>query len=133
VTGSAFKALEFSTFPACSPIGEPWPLWVLAGSGSRLHVAVRLEELDHFDDGVWWGSGKGATLCGYEGHLAYPGVASRLTLPRCAWCCRRIGIPRGVGHPKNDRELRVLFGYPETAPAGTSPGSVAHSKVHQPN
>lgn len=116
-----FKALEFDALPSRSPLGEPWPLWVVTAHGNRLHVAIHLDTLEHFDDGVWWGSGGGRTLCGHEGHLAYPGVLTRLGMQRCARCCRRLGIPRGTGHPKNDLTLRRLFGYPETTVAEGSP------------
>lgn len=42
--------------------------------------------------------------------LAVPGMFSRLSLPRCAQCCRALGGPEGNGSPKNDDRWRALLG-----------------------
>lgn len=46
-------------------------------------------------------SGVGVSVCGLEGALQMPGILSRMGLPRCAKCCRRLGIPTGDGAPFN--------------------------------
>ena len=46
----------------------------------------------------------GGTECGRSGELAVPGLFSRDAkhgLPRCLQCCRRTGMPPGLGSPKN--------------------------------
>lgn len=83
-----------------------YALWVYTSTGGRLHAVTHLDT-PHDD----WAGGTGTTVCGRRGQLAYPGVFSRIGMPRCAHCCRMLKIPRGVGHPKNDPELRALFGY----------------------
>lgn len=88
---------------------EQYALWVFTDHGHRLHAVSRLDTPS--DD---WSSGAGVTVCQRHGHLSYPGVFSRLGMPRCAHCCRMLKIPRGIGHPKNDPELRPLFGYQPT-------------------
>lgn len=40
--------------------------------------------------------------CGIARPMAWPGMFSRLGLPRCAHCCRALGIPRGQGTPANE-------------------------------
>lgn len=40
-------------------------------------------------------------LCGYEGPWQMPGVFTRIGAPRCAHCCRKLGIERGDGTPNN--------------------------------
>jgi hypothetical protein len=111
--GVAYGTMELDGMPSISPIGEPWPLWVYTEHGERLHVATRVDKWDGWDgDDLDWTSGPGKTLCGYEAYLYYPGVFSRLGMPRCAYCCHRLKIPRGEGHPKNDPNLRPLFNYP---------------------
>lgn len=40
--------------------------------------------------------------CGVTTRWSWPGVFSRLGKPRCAHCCRALGIPRGDGTPAND-------------------------------
>ncbi|NEA22661.1 hypothetical protein [Actinomadura bangladeshensis] len=44
-------------------------------------------------------------VCGIRAVMAWPGLSSRLSLPRCAGCCRKLGIPRGDGTPCNDDTL----------------------------
>ncbi|MCP2339200.1 hypothetical protein [Actinomadura rupiterrae] len=40
--------------------------------------------------------------CGVTTVMAWPGLFSRLSRPRCAHCCRALGIPRGHGTPGNE-------------------------------
>lgn len=40
--------------------------------------------------------------CGQTLDLTYPGLHSRFGLPRCAHCCRTLGIPTGNGTPVNE-------------------------------
>lgn len=42
------------------------------------------------------------TACGRTLGLTYPGLGSRFGLPRCAHCCRTLGIPAGNGTPCNE-------------------------------
>jgi hypothetical protein len=41
--------------------------------------------------------------CGVQAVMAWPGIFSRLGRPRCAHCCRVLGIPPGNGTPGNER------------------------------
>ena len=93
-------------------IAGAFPLWVYTAHGDRLHAVAELEAHDE----EWWGYGGGLTVCGRHSNLSYPGVFSRMGMPRCAHCCRILKIPRGIGVPKNDLTLRELFGYPESKP-----------------
>ena len=69
---------------------------VFPGAWNRLH---RVSEIG------WEGEdmigGHGTTLCGRTGYLTMPGMFSRMGLPRCAHCCRLVGVPRGNGAPAN--------------------------------
>jgi hypothetical protein len=49
--------------------------------------------------------GTGTTACGASGRLKMPGIFSRMDLPRCKHCCRKLGIPAGDGAPFNDKKL----------------------------
>ena len=93
--------------PLYDHMAGPYPLWVYTAHGGRLHAVAELDTPS--DD---WAGGTGGTVCGLHGYLSYPGVFSRLGMPRCAHCCRMLKISRGVGVPKNVPELRTLFGYP---------------------
>jgi hypothetical protein len=64
-----------------------------------LHRVAELE-VEGFDGDVL-PHGNGRTVCGRTGYLSMPGFVSRMGLPRCAYCCSRLGIPRGDGHPYN--------------------------------
>lgn len=46
--------------------------------------------------------GVGRTVCGVSGFLRVPGIFSRMSLPRCAECCKRVGVPDGKGNPYNE-------------------------------
>jgi hypothetical protein len=43
--------------------------------------------------------------CGVTAVMAWPGLGSRLALPRCAHCCRVLDIPVGPGTPGNRQEV----------------------------
>lgn len=70
---------------------------VLPRSWDRLHrVACGIV----WDDEDMTG-GVGVTVCGLKGYLIMPGIFSRMGLPRCAHCCRIVGVPEGDGAPFN--------------------------------
>lgn len=46
-------------------------------------------------------AGRGETICGRKGHLAIPGIISRISKQRCRECCRKLGIVFGSGAPFN--------------------------------
>lgn len=82
-------------------ITTDWPLrWLVLPSWRRLHRVASVTFVDGQPAGV------GYTVCGLRGRLAIPGVFSRLGLPRCAHCCRMVGIPAGNGAPFNKFKLR---------------------------
>ena len=43
--------------------------------------------------------------CGTRAVMAWPGLFSRLGLPRCGHCCRVLGITPGQGTPGNRQEI----------------------------
>ena len=53
-------------------------------------------------------AGEGMSVCGWQTTFAIPGIFSRMSLPRCAKCCDKLGYPRGTGSPKNDQRCRPL-------------------------
>lgn len=72
--------------------------------GRRLHHPAQIDDL-----AAWWNEaprGMATATCGLRTEFGLPGVLSRLGMSRCARCCDRLGIPRGVGSPKNDDSLR---------------------------
>jgi hypothetical protein len=48
------------------------------------------------------------TWCGQRGHGSIPGVFSRMGRPRCPTCCQTVGMPEGIGSPKNDDQARPV-------------------------
>lgn len=80
-------------------LGE-WDWWVLP-TWKRLHAAVEFT----YDD---WPFGDGLTACGHRGRLGIPGLFTRMGAQRCSHCCDRLGFPRGIGSPKNDKACRPL-------------------------
>jgi len=89
------------------PIGLPIPRdrwhsrWlVFPRSWTALHRVATIE----WEGGEDMIAGTGATVCGRRGRMIMPGFMSRLGLPRCAHCCRRLGIPAGNGAPFNSLE-----------------------------
>lgn len=85
--------------------------WVETSTGNRLHRAI----LSPFEDAILSNDGSivgPITLaCGRTaGMVCIPGVGSRLGSLRCAGCCARTGLPRGIGSPKNDPACRAILG-----------------------
>lgn len=72
--------------------------WLVTGEWRRLH-RVGWSCID-WDD---WATGEGVAACGLAARWTYPGVFSRLGLKRCETCCRKVGVPRGIGNPYNGR------------------------------
>ena len=84
-----------------TPLPIPDKRWqsrwlVFPRTWTRLH---RVASIDWADEDMI--GGPGTTLCGRNGYLTMPGIFSRLSLPRCAHCCRLAGVPRGDGAPYN--------------------------------
>lgn len=80
--------------------------WLYFGSCERLHAAVSATY-----DAEEWCALSVTLACGRSAVRAWiPGIFSRMTLPRCAHCCDRLGMPRGVGSPKNDDDCRRVLG-----------------------
>ena len=77
--------------------------WVDTPTGERLHHLASLDDPE-LTDSEWQGTGR--TTCGLRSTFRIPGLMSRMGVDRCARCCDRLGIARGVGSPKNDAELR---------------------------
>src|SRR6266536_1734891 len=77
--------------------------WVVTKSYSRLHAPLIWEDPDYH---AWVEDGR--TVCGLTGELHIPGIFSRTGLPRCFFCCLAVGMPQGVGSPKNDDACRPL-------------------------
>ena len=80
---------------------------------SRWLVNARWKVLHRVSEIAWDGDedemieGIGTTVCGFHGHLRMPGIFSRMDLPRCAHCCRLVGIPLGNGAPFNSSDPRI--------------------------
>jgi len=82
--------------------------WLYFGRYNRLHAPADYD-VDEFN----WRAENVTLACGRHTATAWiPGVFSRMETPRCAQCCDALGLPRGVGSPKNDDECRVLLGLP---------------------
>jgi hypothetical protein len=72
--------------------------WLVLPSGRRLHRVAYLARPEDLLEGETVG---GTVMCGLVGPLQVPGAFSRMGLPRCARCCRAVGIPQGKGAPFN--------------------------------
>lgn len=94
MTTAVARKLPFAT-------SKMWPWrWLVFASWKRLH-RVATYTRQHEDD--WRQVGvEGTTVCGLSGDLLMPGFQSRLGLARCAHCCDRLGVPRGIGAPYNE-------------------------------
>lgn len=78
---------------------EEWVYrWLVLPSWGRLHRVRRLSNHGRLMDGEGI---RGRTVCGRRGKLIVPGFMSRLGLPRCTVCCKRLGVARGDGAPCN--------------------------------
>lgn len=95
--------------------------WVQLRAGGVLH---RVRRVDNRRDWLKWSGGTAETVCGEtgKGRMWMPGVVSRMAAPRCAKCCRKLGLPRGVGAPYNDPMIFPPEGKPlRRAPQGGDP------------
>jgi len=90
-----------TSYPTTSNHGM-W--WLTTRSWERLH-AVSPNQLDQDDEGrlddLRVGEMPLTALCG-AAITSWPGVLSRLGMPRCEHCCRMLGIPPGHGTPGNE-------------------------------
>ena len=78
--------------------------WVEFPNGEALHAPLWTFSED--EDGC---HADGFVACRRGGRLWIPGLGARLSAPRCKQCCRAVGIPEGVGSPKNDDALRPFI------------------------
>lgn len=74
--------------------------WLVLPSWGALHRVASIT----WEDPPDMIAGEGVTVCGRRGRLQMPGLFSRMGLPRCAACCRALGIPSGNGAPANSKE-----------------------------
>ena len=78
--------------------GDDWrSRWLVLPAWGSLHRVASIR----WDDDMDMISGDGETVCGRRGRLMMPGIASRMEAPRCAQCCRALGISAGYGAPFN--------------------------------
>lgn len=89
------------------PIKENAGCWWLTTweSWNRLHAVpgdtMTADEMhDAIDDGQ---PIERRTACGPVLGLTYAGLVSRFSMPRCAHCCKALGIPTGDGTPCNEK------------------------------
>lgn len=79
--------------------------WGIAVNGRVLHHAARIVFKSEYGE-----TGADAlTSCGRKLWLHIPGIFTRLVAPRCNRCCDVLGVPRGVGSPKNDAACRRIL------------------------
>lgn len=80
--------------------------WLVLPSWGKLHKLRDATELreDYVPIGVI-----GTTECGRAGWLVMPGIFSRMGLPRCTQCCRKLHLPVGDGAPQNDKQLQARW------------------------
>jgi hypothetical protein len=72
---------------------------------NKLHAPLDGYDMPH------WHAENVTFACGWKVEAAnIPGIFSRMSVPRCAKCCDKLGYPRGIGSPKNDDACRVLLG-----------------------
>lgn len=80
--------------------------WVTTHSWERLH---RVPDVVDYLKGGWKESfvnSCGVNLrsdCGLRALYVAPGVFSRMDLPRCVKCCKKVKISYGNGAPINDK------------------------------
>lgn len=78
--------------------GNNWRArWMHTSRGDRLHriASVTRAGSDHIRI-------DGTSACGHAAAFLMPGFDSRMTMPRCQACCRRVGVPYGYGNPHNE-------------------------------
>ncbi len=91
------------------PVGRPVPgdlVWGMNVTGWVLHLVPNVDPQD-FTRGEW----DGVSLCRLHARYGQPLGIWRTVAPRCRACCRRTGIPWGVGIPRP----------PATPPAAVPP------------
>jgi hypothetical protein len=88
-----------TTYPS---FGENWRRRWLYFSGPGGQVLHRVADIAWDRSGVY---GEGRTACGRKGQMSIPGLPDRLGMKRCQRCCKRTGIPLGIGAPGNDQNL----------------------------
>lgn len=97
---SPSRSTDATTYPPLELSDDHWrSRWLVLPSWTRLH---RVSEIE-WDDPEDMIHGDGVTVCGRRGWLQMPGMFSRMGLPRCAYCCRLLDVPRGNGAPFNDK------------------------------
>ena len=73
--------------------------WLVTPAWLRLHRVVGYVERD---DDEMMGVSDAVTACGLRRpFLRMPGMLSRMMLPRCKHCCRKLGVVDGAGAPYN--------------------------------
>ncbi|HEY5990455.1 MAG TPA: hypothetical protein VIV12_29310 [Streptosporangiaceae bacterium] len=86
--------------------GFAW--WLVTGKWNRLHAvpgaAITRDQIEMAIEFGWRLEPTATALCGLDASWTMPGTFSRLGLPRCAHCCRRLRIPPGNGTPANEQE-----------------------------
>lgn len=81
--------------------------WLTTPTWRRLH-AIPGTALDYptlrttIDDGA---TVVRRAACGQDVELVFPGMGSRLGMPRCVHCCSALSITRGKGTPANNPGL----------------------------
>jgi hypothetical protein len=78
--------------------------WLTCGKWRRLHaitgtVLTADQMRDHIDHGT---RPVLRAACTLRRRWSMPGMFSRVSAPRCAACCRALGIPAGNGTPANE-------------------------------
>ena len=77
--------------------------WAQTATGVVLHHVQHLDNPQEFADFPW---GVGKTTCGVTTRLNVPGLFSRMDARRCESCAHILGLPSGIGSPKNDEKLQ---------------------------
>lgn len=81
------------------------------GEGDRpIHALSRYalnEVRERYEEAEWqWIT----TACGQTMHAGIPGLFTRMGATRCEKCCDALGMPHGIGSPKNDDTCRAILG-----------------------
>lgn len=85
------------TLPPLALPDDNWrSRWLQFLSGDTMHRVSSIEWMD--GEMV---RGNGSTVCGRDGFLMMPSIFSRMGAPRCAKCCKTLGIIGGAGAPHN--------------------------------
>lgn len=89
--------------------------WVVSRSWNRLHwVDLPDDQLRDLEDECVV-TGPVVLACGRTAaSVSIPGLFTRLGASRCVGCCRVVGLPPGVGSPKNDAACRRILGLGES-------------------